>query len=121
MTSIFRGAGLRPTKNIEEEEKLKNEKGKIKKFKSVGKFNKDNLGNFYNNNDNEYDNDYDDQPYYKNGYYYRNAKEDDMNFGEVFDKLKAINKVKNNLSNIQDDFLGYHQNLKTKIRRINGK
>ena len=121
MTSIFRGAGLRPTKNIEEEEKLKNEKGKIKKFKSVGKLNKDNLGNFYNNNDNEYDNDYDDQPYYKNGYYYRNAKEDDMNFGEVFDKLKAINKVKNNLSNIQDDFLGYHQNLKTKIRRINGK
>ena len=121
MTSIFRGAGLRPTKNIEEEEKLKNEKGKIKKFKSVGKLNKDNLGNFYNNNDNDYDNDYDDQPYYKNGYYYRNAKEDDMNFGEVFDKLKAINKVKNNLSNIQDDFLGYHQNLKTKIRRINRK
>ena len=115
MTNIFRGAGLRPSKRIEEEEKLRNEKGKIKKFKSAGKFVVDNFGSY-----NEDENEYDDQPYYKNGYYYRNAKEDDMNFGEVFDKLKAINKVKDNLSNIQDDFLGYHQNLRTKMRRING-
>ena len=119
MTNIFRGAGLRPTKKLEEDEKLRNEKGKIKKHKSAGKLNKDNLGNFYNN-DNDNENDYDNEPYYKNGYYYRKAREDDMNLGEVFDKLKAINKVKDNLSNIQDDFLGYHQNLKTKIRRING-
>ena len=120
MTNIFRGAGLRPTKKIEEEEKLKSKKGKIKKFKSAGKFNMDKLGNFNNiDNENDYD-DYDNQPYYKNGYYYRNVKEDDINIGEVFDKLKAINKVKDNLSNIQDDFLGYHQNLKTKMKRING-
>ena len=117
MTNIFRGAGLRPSKRIEEEEKLSKEKGRIKKFKSVGKFNKvDDLNINYENNEDEID----DQPYYKNGYYYRNAKEDDMNIGEVFDKLKAINKVKDNLSNIQDDFLGYHQNLRTKMRRING-
>ena len=116
MTNIFRGAGLRPSKRIEEEEKLNNEKVKTKKFKSVGKFNKkDNLINYGN-----IDEEVDDQPYYKNGYYYRNAREDDINFGEVFDKLKAINKVKDNLSNIQDDFLGYHQNLRTKMRRING-
>ena len=116
MTNIFRGAGLRPSKRIEEEEKLNNEKGKTKKFKSVGKFNKkDNLINYGN-----IDEEVDDQPYYKNGYYYRNAREDDINLGEVFDKLKAINKVKDNLSNIQDDFLGYHQNLRTKMRRING-
>ena len=116
MTNIFRGAGLRPSKRIEEEEKLKSEKGTIKKHKSAGKFkNVDDLSNFdYNENE------YDDQPYYKNGYYYRNAREDDMNFVEVFDKLKAINKVKDNVSNIQDDFLGYHQNLRTKMRRING-
>ena len=115
MTNIFRGAGLRPSKKIEEEEeKLKNNKGKIRKYKSTGKINvMDNLKDYE-------DNEIDDQPYYKNGYYYRNAREDDMNIGEVFDKLKAINKVKDNLSNIQDDFLGYHQNLKTKIRRING-
>ena len=117
MTNIFRGAGLRPSKRIEEEEKLSKEKGRIKKFKSVGKFNKvDDLNINYENNEDEID----DQPYYKNGYYYRNAKEDDMDFGGVFDKLKAINKVKDNLSNIQDDFLGYHQNLRTKMRRING-
>ena len=117
MTNIFRGAGLRPSKRIEEEEKLSKEKGRIKKFKSVGKFNKvDDLNINYENNEDEID----DQPYYKNGYYYRNAREDDMNIGEVFDKLKAINKVKDNLSNIQDDFLGYHQNLRTKMRRING-
>ena len=116
MTNIFRGAGLRPSKRIEEEEKLNNEKGKTKKFKSVGKFNKkDNLINYGN-----IDEEVDDQPYYKNGYYYRNAREDDMDFGGVFDKLKAINKVKDNLSNIQDDFLGYHENLRTKMRRING-
>ena len=117
MTNIFRGAGLRPSKRIEEEEKLKNEKGKIKKYKSTGKFKKiDDLSNF----DYKEDDENDDQPYYKNGYYYRNAKEDDMDFGGVFDKLKAINKVKDNLSNIQDDFLGYHQNLRNKMRRING-
>ena len=86
----------------------------IKINKSTGKISvMDNLKDYE-------DNEIDDQPYYKNGYYYRNAREDDMNIGEVFDKLKAINKVKDNLSNIQDDFLGYHQNLKTKMIRING-
>jgi hypothetical protein len=109
MTNIFRGAGLRPTKQLEnEEEANKNTK---RKGKSVGKYAIDNLK--------EYD-DYNNEPYYRDGYYYRNAREDDINLGEVFDKLKAINKVKDNLSNIQDDFLGYHQNLKTKMKRING-
>ena len=111
MNNIFRGAGLRPTKNMEnEEDRKKMIKINKKNSKSVGKYEIDN---------NDY-NDYNNEPYYKDGYYYRKAKEDDMNLGEVFDKLKAINKVKDNLSNIQDDFLGYHQNLKTKMRRING-
>ena len=111
MNNIFRGAGLRPTKNMEnEEDRKKMIKINKKNSKSVGKYEIDNK---------DY-NDYNNEPYYKDGYYYRKAKEDDMNLGEVFDKLKAINKVKDNLSNIQDDFLGYHQNLKTKMRRING-
>lgn len=113
MTNIFRGAGLRPTKNMENEEE-RNKMNKINKkkgAKSVGKYEIDNLKNY---------DDYDNEPYYRDGYYYRKAREDDMNLGEVFDKLKAINKVKDNLSNIQDDFLGYHQNLRTKMRRING-
>ena len=115
MTNIFRGAGLRPTKNIElEEERKKMQKNSRKKgAKSAGKYDIDISNLNYDENDNE--------PYYRDGYYYRNAREEDMNLGEVFDKLKAINKVKDNLSNIQDDFLGYHQNLKTKIKRINGK
>ena len=114
MTNIFRGAGLRPTKNIElEEERKKMQKNSRKKgAKSAGKYDIDISNLNYDENDNE--------PYYRDGYYYRNAREEDMNLGEVFDKLKAINKVKDNLSNIQDDFLGYHQNLKTKMRRING-
>ena len=116
MTNIFRGAGLRPTKNLEnEEERAKMNKGNKKySSKSTGKYEIDNYKNY-----NDY-NDYDNEPYYKDGYYYRQAREEDMNLGEVFDKLKAINKVKDNLSNIQDDFLGYHQNLKTKMKRING-
>jgi hypothetical protein len=116
MTNIFRGAGLRPTKNLEnEEERAKINKGNKKySSKSTGKYEIDNYKNY-----NDY-NDYDNEPYYKDGYYYRQAREEDMNLGEVFDKLKAINKVKDNLSNIQDDFLGYHQNLKTKMKRING-
>ena len=113
MTNIFRGAGLRPTKNMEnEEERSKiNKTSKKNGSKSAGKYEIDNLQGY---------NDYDNEPYYQDGYYYRHASEDDMNLGEVFDKLKAINKVKDNLSNIQDDFLGYHQNLKTKMKRING-
>ena len=110
MTNIFRGAGLRPTKNleIEEERKKTNKTSKKNNSKSVGKYEIDNFD------------DYNNEPYYQDGYYYRHAREEDMNLGEVFDKLKAINKVKDNLSNIQDDFLGYHQNLKTKMKRING-
>ena len=99
MTHIFRGAGLR-ARGLENESK-KN-LGKI----DIDKINKDD------------DNDFDNQPYYKNGYYYRKADED-LDLGGVFDKLKAINKVKDNLSNIQDDFLGYHQNLKTKMKEKN--
>ena len=113
MTNIFRGAGLRPTKNLEnDEERSKMNKGNKKNSsKSAGKYEIDNYKDY---------NDYDYEPSYKDGYYYRQEREDDMNLGEVFDKLKAINKVKDNLSNIQDDFLGYHQNLKTKMKRING-
>ena len=36
---------------------------------------------------------------------------------ELFEKSGVkINKIKDNLSNIQDDFLGYHHNLKQKIK-----
>ena len=98
MTNIFKNAGLR-TKGMENENKKK-------------------LGKVDSNKNNKDDNDNNNEPYYKNGYYYRKADEN-LDLGSVFDKLKAINKVKDNLSNIQDDFLGYHQNLKTKMKEKN--
>ena len=35
----------------------------------------------------------------------------------VFYKLKKINQIKDNLSNIQDDCLGYHEKLKDTLKR----
>lgn len=96
MTNIFKRSGIR-ARGLENEDK-----------KTITKA----TGNKSHNKEEE---DYGNEPYYKNGYYYREPDED-LNLGEVFDKLKAINKVKDNLSNIQDDFLGYHHNLKTKMK-----
>lgn len=109
MTNIFRGAGLKT--KIEDDDIIDNNRNKSRS-KSLGKYNIERL-----KEKDEHDN----EPYYQDGYYYRKVREEDINLGEIFDKLKAINKVKDNLSNIQDDFLGYHQNLRTKIQRINGR
>ena len=35
----------------------------------------------------------------------------------VFYKMKKINQIKDNLSNIQDDCLGYHEKLKDTLKR----
>ncbi len=35
----------------------------------------------------------------------------------VFYKLKKINQIKDNLCNIQDDCLGYHEKLKDTLKR----
>lgn len=100
MTNIFKGAGIAPRVG-EDDEWKSSPKAKPKKYKVTE----------------EEEEDDDDEPKYRNGYYYRRAKEDNMNdLNEIFDKLKKINKIKDNLSNIQDDFLGYHHNLKQKIK-----
>ena len=101
MTNIFKGAGLRP-RNFDEVD-TENAKQKPQKPKNIIK---------------EED---DDEPRYKGGYYYRKAKDEVPDLNEVFDKLKKINKIKDNLSNIQDDFLGYHQNLKKKLQETHKK
>ena len=36
----------------------------------------------------------------------------------VFYKMKKISQIKNNLCNIQDDCLGYHEKLKDILKRI---
>lgn len=101
MTNIFKGAGLRPL-NFEEIES-ENAKQKIQKPKKV------------------IEEEDEDEPHYRGGYYYRKAKDEVPDLNEVFDKLKKINKIKDNLSNIQDDFLGYHQNLKKKLQENHKK
>ena len=110
ITNIFKGAGLKPKRNYDEynddDKKILDKKNNNKKKK------KDEY------DDDDYNGDDYDEPRYVNGYYYRRARKDEEDLNEVFDKLKKINKVKDNLSNIQDDFLGYHSNLKNKIKEM---
>ena len=117
MTNIFKGAGLQPKRNFDvyEDDEVKIKENNKKDFKD---FKKRVLNNKKNSNDDfNYDEDDDfDQPKYVNGYYYRKAKKDGEDLNEVFNKLKKINKIKDNINNIQDDFLGYHANLKLKIK-----
>ena len=101
MTNIFKGAGLRP-RNFEEIES-ENAKQKNQKPKKI------------------IEEEDEDEPHYRGGYYYRKAKDEVSDLNEVFDQLKKINKIKDNLSNIQDDFLGYHQNLKKKLQEKHKK
>ena len=110
ISNIFKGAGLKPKRNYDEynddDKKILDKKNNNKKKK------KDEY------DDDDYNGDDYDEPRYVNGYYYRRARKDEEDLNEVFDKLKKINKVKDNLSNIQDDFLGYHSNLKHKIKEM---
>ena len=109
MTNIFKGAGLQPKRNFdvyEEDENKINNKRDFKDFKKRV-LKKD----FFDNDDDNFD-----EPKIINGYYYRKAKKDNEDLNEVFNKLKKINKIKDNINNIQNDFLGYHANLKLKIK-----
>ena len=109
MTNIFKGAGLQPKRNFdvyEEDENKINNKRDFKDFKKRVLKN-----DFFNDDDDNFD-----EPKIINGYYYRKAKKDNEDLNEVFNKLKKINKIKDNINNIQNDFLGYHANLKLKIK-----
>ena len=113
MTNIFKGAGLQPKRNFdvyeEDENKIKeNNKRDFKDFK------KRVLKKDFND-ENDFNDDFD-EPKIINGYYFRKAKKDSEDLNEVFNKLKKINKIKDNINNIQNDFLGYHANLKLKIK-----
>ena len=105
MTKIFKKAGLRPRgTTVDEEEGNKKERKKKNQSKKESKY--------WEGDDDDNDN----EPYIRNGYYYRKARKDDTSdLNEVFNKLKKINQIKDNLSHIQDDCLGYHYNLKKKI------
>ena len=114
ISNIFKGAGLKPKRNYDEY----NDDDKKILDKKNNNGNKKEKNNFDDYDDDDYNGDDYDEPRYVNGYYYRRARKDEEDLNEVFDKLKKINKVKDNLSNIQDDFLGYHSNLKHKIKEM---
>ena len=112
INGIFKGAGLQKQiiddKNDKEKEKgRKNKsvtKSKIQGYldivKEVDKMDQD------NNNEEDFEN-YDDE--------FLTTSVSELN--GVFYKLKKINQIKDNLSNIQDDCLGYHEKLRDTLKR----
>ena len=113
INGIFKGAGL-SKKNIDNKLNSNDDK-KIRKIRStsksriqgymdiikeVDKMEKDNL------EEEDYE-DYDDE--------FLTTSVSQLN--GVFYKLKKINQIKDNLCNIQDDCLGYHEKLKDTLKR----
>ena len=114
INGIFKGAGLQK-QIIDDKNKEKTEKGR--KIKSVQKSRIQNYLDIIkevdkmdnNNNDineDEFEN-YDDE--------FLTTSVSELN--GVFYKLKKINQIKDNLSNIQDDCLGYHEKLRDTLKR----
>ena len=114
INGIFKGAGL--SKHIIKDEKSSNKEKSVKQ-----KRNKSQTGtriqgylnivkevdDMYKQNDEEDYEDYDDE--------FLATSVSELN--GVFYKLKKINQIKENLSNIQDDCLGYHEKLKDRLKR----
>ena len=73
---------------------------RINDLKEVDKMDQD------NNNEEDFEN-YDDE--------FLTTSVSELN--GVFYKLKKINQIKDNLSNIQDDCLGYHEKLRDTLKR----
>ena len=115
INGIFKGAGLQKQiiddKNDKENEKVEKgrkiksvSKGRIQNYldivKEVDKMDQENI------NEEDFEN-YDDE--------FLTTSVSELN--GVFYKLKKINQIKDNLSNIQDDCLGYHEKLRDTLKR----
>ena len=115
INGIFKGAGLqkqiiddkndKDKENSEKNRKVKSvNKSKIQNYldivKEVDKMEQDNI------NEEDFEN-YDDE--------FLTTSVSELN--GVFYKLKKINQIKDNLSNIQDDCLGYHEKLRDTLKR----
>jgi hypothetical protein len=112
INGIFKGAGLQKQiiddKHDKEKEKGRKTKSVTKSkiqgyldiVKEVDKMDQD------NNNEEDFEN-YDDE--------FLTTSVSELN--GVFYKLKKINQIKDNLSNIQDDCLGYHEKLRDTLKR----
>jgi len=113
INGIFKGAGLQ--KQIIDDKNDKDKKDNGRKIKSV---NKNRIQNYLdivkevdkmdqeNINEEDIEN-YDDE--------FLTTSVSELN--GVFYKLKKINQIKDNLNNIQDDCLGYHEKLKDTLKR----
>lgn len=91
LSNIFNKAGMRPKGIQEYDNEDNNNKNKI------------------NNQNNQFKKEY-------NNIYYNRRRRDENDMTEVFDRLQKINKIKENISNTQDGFLGYHQSLQKKLK-----
>ena len=111
INGIFKGAGLK--KKILDEKKDKDQKvkrhhsqsTKIQKYLEIVQ-EVDKVDQEYGQDDEDIEN-YDDE--------FLATSVSELN--GVFYKLKKINKIKDNLNNIQDDCLGYHEKLKDTLKR----
>ena len=113
INGIFKGAGLQ--KKIIDDKNNKDKKDNGRKIKSV---NKNRIQNYLdivkevdkmdqeNINEEDIEN-YDDE--------FLTTSVSELN--GVFYKLKKINQIKDNLNNIQDDCLGYHEKLRDTLKR----
>ena len=115
INGIFKGAGLQKQIIDDKNDKEKENSEKNRKVKSV---NKSRIQNYLdivkevdkmeqdNINEEDFEN-YDDE--------FLTTSVSELN--GVFYKLKKINQIKDNLCNIQDDCLGYHEKLKDTLKR----
>ena len=112
INGIFKGAGLQ--KQIIDDKNDK-EKDKTRKIKSVSKSRIQNYLDIVKEVDkmDQEDINEEDVENYDDEFLATSVSE----LNGVFYKLKKINQIKDNLSNIQDDCLGYHEKLKDTLKR----
>ena len=115
INGIFKGAGLQKQIIIDKND---NEKEKVEKGRKIKSVNKNRIQNYLdiikevdkmdqeNINEEDIEN-YDDE--------FLTTSVSELN--GVFYKLKKINQIKDNLNNIQDDCLGYHEKLRDTLKR----
>ena len=115
INGIFKGAGLQKTIINDQNDKDGNKNDKNRKTKSVNKGRIQQYLDIVREVDKmEQENmNGDDSEIYDDEFLTSSVSE----LNGVFYKMKKINQIKDNLSNIQDDCLGYHEKLRDTLKR----
>ena len=115
INGIFKGAGLQKTIINDQNDKDGNKNDKNRKTKSVNKGRIQQYLDIVKEVDKmEQENmNRDDSEIYDDEFLTSSVSE----LNGVFYKMKKINQIKDNLSNIQDDCLGYHEKLRDTLKR----